>query len=398
MNNLSYNETTEKIALVIGNQPLAVAIQRSLALTLECPFVRLPADKTVWNLFERSLNAAIRDIVEHPRGRLFQRLIEFGPHDPDYPETPDSDNETILSDPECASAVQFIFSHMVNRFKGELAELLALEPCIKLVHLLQDKGDLPSKMTLYWGETVKERRRFVRAGHRKDIHWGSFTWGADGLLVKHRPATSDESATSIRIQGVVEIKSMPCSKRKILAQIERHIIRLGGGVELVGNRFSQDTIHLDNSSVIRIMVLTSNWKLSRNWRYESDGNTLVPSEISEPPVKTRTEELKSNIWKITLDWSKESLEQAAYEMTFGYMASVGRHIYTKKISLPKTWEYMTPNEAGYNAIKMMLYFILLRPLSERQERRAIKLYNIYSFGYPLGVDSKEMLWPQDLSN
>lgn len=56
---------------------------------------------------------------------------------------------------------------------------------------------------------------------------------------------------------------------------------------------------------------------------------------------------------------------------------------------------MTPEEAGYNAIKMMLYYILLRYISPRQQHLAIKLYNVYCFNYPLGVDSKEMLWPQD---
>ena len=76
------------------------------------------------------------------------------------------------------------------------------------------------------------------------------------------------------------------------------------------------------------------------------------------------------------------------------MSQVGKHVYTKK-SLPKGWEYMTSEEAGYNAIKMMLYYMPLRYLSERQEQLAIKLYNVYSFGYALGTDSKEMLWPED---
>ena len=81
-------------------------------------------------------------------------------------------------------------------------------------------------------------------------------------------------------------------------------------------------------------------------------------------------------------------------MTFWYMSQVGKNIYEKKI-LPRGWEYMTPEEAGYNAIKMMLYFLPLRYLSERHKRLAVKLYNVYSFGYALGAASKEMLWPED---
>ena len=118
---------------------------------------------------------------------------------------------------------------------------------------------------------------------------------------------------------------------------------------------------------------------------------------SEPPVRTRVEESEPNAWKITLAWSQEALNQAAYEMTFWYMSQVGRHVYAEK-NMPKGWEYMTPEEAGYNAIKMMLYYIPLRYISKRQERLAVRLYNVYCFGYPLGVDSREMLWPEDFSD
>ena len=58
---------------------------------------------------------------------------------------------------------------------------------------------------------------------------------------------------------------------------------------------------------------------------------------------------------------------------------------------------MTPQEAGRNSIKMMLYYINLRHISKRAAKIAMKLYNIYCFGYPLGVKSEEMLWPEDFS-
>ena len=129
-------------------------------------------------------------------------------------------------------------------------------------------------------------------------------------------------------------------------------------------------------------------------RFEDLLRVIMLSEPSEPPVKTQVEELESNLWKITLAWSQEALNQAAYEMTFWYMSQVGRYVYADK-NLPKGWEYMTHEQAGYNAIKMMLYYIPLRCISKRQERLAIRLYNVYCFGYPLGADSKEMLWPED---
>jgi hypothetical protein len=69
---------------------------------------------------------------------------------------------------------------------------------------------------------------------------------------------------------------------------------------------------------------------------------------------------------------------------------------------PKGWEGQSPQEAGQNAAKMMLYYAILRARTAREESRAIALYNSYSFGYSLGANFVDrdgrrcMLWPEDL--
>jgi hypothetical protein len=189
---------------------------------------------------------------------------------------------------------------------------------------------------------------------------------------------------------------MNVSKKRVLAQIQRHIVRLGGGIKLEEREFPANSIVYDHSSLSRVMVIPSTWKLSRKWRSVKTANArkIVFPEPARPPLRTMTEELAHNLWRITLAWSQEALEQAAYEMTFWYMSQVGTHVYSEG-AMPKGWEDMTPEEAGCNAIKMMLYYMPLRYLSLRQNRLATKLYNVYSFGYPLGVDSDDMLWPED---
>ncbi len=64
---------------------------------------------------------------------------------------------------------------------------------------------------------------------------------------------------------------------------------------------------------------------------------MVFPEPAKPPIQTQYKEVEPSLWKITLAWSQEALEQAAYEMTFWYMSQVGKHIYETK-SLPKGWE------------------------------------------------------------
>lgn len=398
MKRLSRGETVEDIFLITGNRPVASAIDRSVALALRCPFVHLNGGQTGWDVFKKSLDAAIRDIEEHPLGKLFRRLVEYGPLNPECPDMPISDGKTTLSDTECGLCVEFIYSHMVNRFKGELAELLSLEPCIKLIQRLQEEGHLPLNAELYWSDTIQERRRIVKGGGEgNDVQWGSFAKGADGLLVSHIETNVGQFPHSLCIHGIVEVKSMTLAKRRILDQINRHINRLNGGVKLERREYLPDAIGLDSSGQIRVVVVPSTWRLSREWRSVESANgerVMIFPEPSNPPVKTRVEELEPSLWQITLDWSEEALSQAAYEMTFWYMSQVGLHVYTPN-NIPKGWEYMTPEEAGRNAIKMMLYYLPLRYISKRQQRFATRLYNVYSFGYQLGVDRKEMLWPED---
>ena len=79
------------------------------------------------------------------------------------------------------------------------------------------------------------------------------------------------------------------------------------------------------------------------------------------------------------------------------MSNVGHYVYERK-GLPKSWSEMSLAEAGYNAIKEILYHLIYQQLSPRHQAIAIQLYNVYGFGYPLGVDSKQMLWPEDFTS
>jgi len=377
--------TIQKISSIIGNAPLASDIQQSISVALQHPSVHLAAKNNPWEVFDASLQAAVRDIENHPRGRLFKRLIEFGPLNPDEPRTKHTDGTTTLSDPECGECVEFIYSHMVNRFKGELAELLALQPCIELVQQLNSEKRLPSSAQLYWGETVQERRKIASG-------WGGFAKGADGLIV-------DAKKVTLTILGAVEIKSMQRSSRTLLEQIGKHIARVKGGVRLAGREWQYEHVTISpKTSMHRIMVTPSNWKVNREYHFEDNGKSrkLILAEPTVPSEPSLVKELSRGVWNITLSWSREALEQAAYEMTFWYMSQVGERIYRTK-ALPKGWEGMSPEEAGYNAIKQMLYYMPLRYISPRHQRLAIRLYNVYSFGYALAADSREMLWPEDFA-
>jgi hypothetical protein len=282
---------------------------------------------------------------------------------------------------------------MVNCFKGDVTELLAVKSCVSLVRSLQCDGELPRNARIYYGDTVLTPRRNAK---------GLLKCADQHVLSEE---VSKDGSNSISILAVAEVKSYAQSKRRLERQLNRHISRALNGLVVGNKEYSPNYIRLgvgDNRDVLRIAVVPSSWKLSREFQdVQTEEGRFLRIKTRPPP---RTEDIITrtgdNSWIIELRWSVEALEQAAFEMTFWYMGKVGEVIFSQEI--PKEWSEMTPAQAGKNAVKMMLYYAILRCRSIREEQRAIALYNSYCFGYSLGMNFKnkqgkrEMLWSEDL--
>jgi hypothetical protein len=387
-----------RIAYVIGTRSLAADLYRSLAAALRSPAVHVVGDRTPWGLFTSSLDAAIRKIADGPGAEPFRRLLVHRPAIEDDPANAADASEPVMSDAEYRTCLEFIYSHMVNRFKGELAELLALEPCAALLEDLKERGRLPANAELYWGDTIAERGRKA-GGAGEPSAWTGFAKGADGLIAEK--LGSSRRRQRLRIHAVVEIKSMRVGPKALRRQLAKHLDRLSGGLKLAGAEWRSDDIAPVRDASrgmlpLSILVRPSRWRLTREW---TSVETPGGREVAFPPTprpsqSTRTERLAPELRRITLSWSHEALEQAAYEMTFWYMAQVGAQVFAGD-RLPRGWQDMSPERAGCNAIKAALYYILLRPLDPRRLRLATRLYNTYCFGYQVGKDSRVMRWPGD---
>ncbi len=343
-------------------------------------------------VFRQALAASIRSIESHPRGRLFQEFMLKGPYE-DTGEIPNDLVDQRLSDADSAAAITFIYSHMVNCFKGALAEMLATNACLHLLRRLKRDRELPQDARLYVGDSVGiygRRGRGLLKG--ADLH----------ILIDEK---MPDSSPRITLVGVTEVKSYISCMARLREQLDGHLRRIEQGLWVCGNEYPAEKITVgfgEDRRVLRIAVLPSDWKLPRSFRFEdSEHGRILHIHAGEPPGKdheiTQTGE---NEWRITLRWSKEALSQAAYEMTFWYMGKVGEVVYSK--SVPKCWQEMTPPNAGRNAAKMMLYYAILRCRTIHEEQRAIALYNSYGYSYALGMNyrntegKREILWPQDL--
>ncbi len=347
---------------------------------------------TPLSIFREALATSICAIETHKRGQLFREFLLKGPYG-DSGTIPAERVGQYLSDAETASVITFVYSYMVNCFKGAVTELLASNACLRLLKQLQREGELPANARLYIGDAVGVRRS------RGD----GLLKGADAHILIRQEKRG--KCPSVCVAGVAEVKSYFPSERLLRNQLQRHLERSRAGLQAAGENFPGDRIHIGygpESRVMRITVIPGAWKLPRTFWFENTGNGRILQCDPGVPPRKKDEIIKTgdDEWRITLRWSKEALAAAAYDMTFWYMEKVGEVIYSQ--SRPKGWEEMSAAEAGRNAAKMMLYYGILRCRTARESQRAIALYNSYGFGYALGMNFKnaegrrEMLWPEDL--
>ena len=343
-------------------------------------------------IFRLAVAAAIGRIHEDGRAPLFLRFLKDGPYY-DAGEIPAKRRHEFLTDDETASVITFIYSHMVNCFKGALTEMLAVAPCLDILQKLQAEKRLPREARLYVGDAVwapqLKGKSFAKAA---DLH----------VLVEWR---SPKTHPSVAIGGITEVKSYFRSQKQLRKQLDQHLARARRGLRVGNSVYSPDQIKVGcqgSPRAVRITVLPAHWKLPRTFHFEhKNGRKFLHVDPGVPPNAidsvVRVGQMEQ---RVTLRWSKEALDSAAYGMTFWFMEKVGEVLYSNGV--PKGWEEMTPAEAGQNAAKMMLYYAILRCRTARENRRAVALYNSYSFGCALGMNfynprgHREMLWPQDL--
>ena len=338
-------------------------------------------------IFRASLAESIRDVEGHPRGVILQRFLHIGPYH-DAGKTPASEAGRFLTDDETARAISFIYSFVIRSFQGRMAELLAIAPVLRLLHRLRKGGELPNDARLFVGDTVAVSR-LGSAGTAK---------GADFHVLSEQGGARSATVT---VLGVGEVKSYPAVLSQVAAQLDRHMARAGNGMAVCGRMYQPKNIHRTGRP-LRVAIVPARWRIPRSFHFDEreGGSILHVDPTTSPRGDDEFTDLGHGRWRIRLRWSHEALASAAYDMTFWYMEKVGEVIYRNGV--PDEWAPMTPEEAGRNAAKMMLYYAMLRARSDFENQRAVALYNTYGFGYALGrsfrdaAGRREVLWPRDL--
>ena len=338
-------------------------------------------------LFRASLEEVIRAVQMMRRFALLKQFIVHGSLLPSW-DTKSKDSQNPLRDDELLNCVNFITGHMVTKFQGELAEILAWQPLKDLTVDLQAKDDLARGGCLVFGDAI--RCRSSRGG-------GSVK-GPDALYVTVSPNGM------ICIHSIAEVKSGYVRPARLDRQIGGHLAALRRGVSINGKWYESRQIGEDDRLLV-VYVAPSPWPMSRRFHFEpgADGRLLVMDGQNLPPITPPLpSEVRDRVWKVTLAWSHEALRAAAFQLTHGYMAEVGEALAAAGLARTD----MSPGDAGMNDLLHQLHIGIFRQqeVEPNKERRAktIELYNVLGFGWALGHHFRDedgditMLYPEDL--
>lgn len=343
--------TPEQIARVVDNPQLARELLASIAIGLANSLVdHSPAPDLH---FATAVDRVIINVESHPTVSLLRSLIL---------------DDAGRTNEEVRTCLEFIYAHMVSKFQGHLGEFLAMGVCSRFLQDWKGEGRFPPETRILWGMDLRQR-------------WEAGTaWfqGADGLFVVEETLSG---GADLLILGVLEVKS---HRRKVGSQVWKHVHRLRHGLKASGREWQPHQL----------------WIGLRNARRRTWSKISVLAEPAPRPLLVlvrpsllRRRELspwQRGMLTMTLPCTRSVLAAAAYAMTVWLLEELGRRAFTTN---RQPWPEMTPEEAGFNAVKQALYYIPLRKgLAARAAWIATRLYNVYGFGFEAAKGHKDMIW------
>lgn len=313
--------------------------------------------------FAAMVRRVARDFESHPLRNQFIQLLQ---------------DERELLDDQIPPLVEYLYSSVVNNFKGEIAELLA----VPLIHRFAKRLDIP--LTFVSGWAIAEPK--LKA-HR--MVWAK---GADGLLVLE--------GTRPGIAAVIEIKSYRRKIEQMQEQVAKHIRRLRralriGSRELVSDAY--DFVLRDGSRVPAASA-----------PMDVEVASLCIRTPSSPLTKAVLTDGLSAVAE--LPFTKEELSKAAFAMAEWFLARLGPVVFhlpgdPRPGTVITGWPENSLEDAGRWATREALHHMAgrleryrLRNDSERTHRalrNTYWLYNAMGWGYEHARGDR-MVWGDEL--
>lgn len=291
-------------------------------------------------------------------------------------------DESERTNAEIIQCLEFIYSHIINKFQGDLAEAYALELCTVLEKEWKKEGRLPPDAEYVWSAIMEKSSDY----HSRDKGEG-WRKGADGLFLMEEQIPGSDNTTNLLILGVVEVKSYSLAYKRASVQIEKHLFRLRHGLKIGDRKWPAERLFF-----MRFDPTSKNW--SRSSVLENTRREVLRLLIKPAPARHKEKHgsrpaLPPSAYEITLPHPKSKFAADAYIMTVWFIERLGRKVFMEH---PNPWPDLTLEEAGSNALQEALYHIGLRRLPTRQHKIGMRLYNVYGFGYDNAHVHKDMIW------
>lgn len=293
--------------------------------------------------FDQMIGRVARELETNPRRAIFLQFLS---------------DDRQLRDEEVADLVEYLYSSIVNNFKGELAELLSR----RVLHRFSARlggGEIIA------GWDVAEPQLRLVAGKP------SWRKGADALVVRNE-------GSRLIIIAVAEIKSYRASASRMQLQIAKHIARLQKGLRLRGRELAADEYTF----------------LSATGKMASLAIRTAAKQRRSPMISRGREAVAE------LAFTKAELAYAAYAFAEWFLARLGPVVFEER----NPWPEDTLETAGRHATLEALYHVALRLRqlcareNTRRNRRALNrtlwLYNAMAFGYD-NAGGEDMVWFED---
>jgi hypothetical protein len=367
----------------------------ALARDLRIALAEQEGSERAEDAFRAAMSDVIRAIQAKDRFALLKRFIAYGSLLPSW-ETRYTNRPRSLTDDELARCIDFVVGHMVAKFQGRLAEILAKRAVLELLRKLESDAEMPPKSTTAFGDGIRcatAARAARRVGPKDTPAPARGAEGPDALCYGN---LADDA---IEVRAVVEIKSMPRRLVLLERQAANHVMALRRGVTINGMWYPPRRVRLAGGTsgrdVVRIFVRPSLWLLARGFRFEAreGGSNLVMDEQELPPIGNVVRRLSPNTWMVKLAWSYDVLRAASFRLAHRYMVEVGEALATDEEFSTGLRTDMTAAEAGMNDLLVELHVAIARQADAeprpRRRQKTIELYNVLAFGWALGHDFRD---------
>jgi hypothetical protein len=304
-----------------------------------------------------------RDFESHPLRDQFIQLLQ---------------DERELLDEQIPALVGYLYSSVVNNFKGEVAEILA-RPVIRR---FGDRLGVPVSFVSGWDVAEPQLRT-------RRVVWAK---GADGLLV----ADGDR----LGIVAVIEIKSYRENTDNMAGQARKHVARLRRGLRIGGRELASTDYDFVLSDGSRIPAA------------DAPADVEVASlRIRTPLAPLTSATISDGLTAVAeLPFTKAELSKAAFAMTEWFLARLGPIVFhlpgdPRPGAVVTRWPNDSLEHVGRWATREAFFHTSTRLEYYRQRvdsprtRRALRgtywLYNAMSFGYEHARGDR-MVWVEEL--